>query len=562
MNAIRRRNYLLPIFIGAALALGLIAGRKLANFYIPKPPPPMPLPITDSDTIPENPYKAKLSKLIDYIENEYVDKVNTDSIVDLTVNGILRKLDPHSTYISKQDIQGVAETMSGKFVGVGVSFYMYRDTIAVIRAIEGSDAQAKGVRFGDRILMVGKDTLYRKHLSVEKIRSLLKGEMGSKVDLTLYRKSSDSLFKLPIERKFIPIKSVDCYYMVNDTLGYIRMNRFAETTYNEFSDALNQLQKQGLTSLVLDLRNNAGGFLSVGIQIADEFLPKDKMIVFTKNNRKEIEQTYSTGNGKFQKQPLFVLVNENTASASEIVAGALQDNDRGVIVGRRSFGKGLVQSEMPLPDGSAVRLTTARYYTPTGRSIQKPYNLRHQRRSFQIDNATVPDSLKFTTPKGKTVYGGGGIYPDAYIPMDMKPEAYMVREVLSSGLTDYFLFEYLDSHPKQSHKPNERVFIKDYKISKEMFAAFSKFLKERKILINIYQSSAEVSKYLKASLAEIWYNDNVAGYIRNQHDYYIDKCLHYYRNKEHSHTSTAMLRKDKVIKKRAVKPSKNKKLRN
>ena len=545
----KNRLYILPTIIGITLAIGIILGRQLANFYIPKPPPPLPFPISDIDTVPENPYKVKLGRLIDYIEEDYVDNVNTDSIVDLTINSILRKLDPHSTYISKTDIQEVAETMSGKFVGVGISFYMYKDTIAVIRPIEGSDAMKKGIRFGDRILMANKDTLFKKRLSTDKIKNILKGEMDSKIDLTIYRKSKDSIFRIPIERKFIPIKSIDCFYKVNDTLGYIRMNRFAETTYNEFSTALKALEKEGVNSLILDLRNNSGGFLNVGIQIADEFLPKNKMIVFTKNNRKEIEETYSTEGGLFEDKPVFILVNENTASASEIVAGALQDNDRGVIVGRRTFGKGLVQSEMPLPDGSAVRLTTARYYTPTGRSIQKPYGLGHQRGSFQIDNATVPDSLKFTTPKGKVVYGGGGIYPDVYVPIDMKPESYLVNEVLRSGLTNFFLFEYLDSHPSLNSKPHKPYFITDYKVPKEMLIAFAKFLRNRRINLNFGKNSNEIAKHLKASLAEIWFNNNVAGLIRNQHDFYIDECLHYYHHKSNSATK-------KAVKKQATKTNK------
>ena len=545
----KNKLYILPTIIGITLAIGIILGRQLANFYIPKPPPPLPFPISDIDTVPENPYKVKLGRLIDYIEEDYVANVNTDSIVDLTINSILRKLDPHSTYISKTDIQEVAETMSGKFVGVGISFYMYKDTIAVIRPIEGSDAMKKGIRFGDRILMANKDTLFKKRLSTDKIKNILKGEMDSRVDLTIYRKSKDSIFRIPIERKFIPIKSIDCFYKVNDTLGYIRMNRFAETTYNEFSTALKALEKEGVNSLILDLRNNSGGFLNVGIQIADEFLPKNKMIVFTKNNRKEIEETFSTEGGLFEDKPVFILVNENTASASEIVAGALQDNDRGVIVGRRTFGKGLVQSEMPLPDGSAVRLTTARYYTPTGRSIQKPYGLGHQRGSFQIDNATVPDSLKFTTPKGKVVYGGGGIYPDVYVPIDMKPESYLVNEVLRSGLTNFFLFEYLDSHPSLNSKPHKAYFITDYKVPKEMLMAFAKFLRNRRINLNFGKNSNEIAKHLKASLAEIWFNNNVAGLIRNQHDFYIDECLHYYHHKSTSATK-------KAVKKQATKTNK------
>ncbi len=524
------KTYIIPIILGSVLAIGILLGKFLSDSYIQKLPPPIPTPIVDTIT-EKSPGKAKLDKLIDYIEEEYVDKIDTDSIVDLTVNGILNKLDPHSTYISKSDIQYVTENMSGKFVGVGITFYMYKDSIAVIKPIEGGDAYYKGIQLGDRILKAGEDTLFGKNLSSEKVRNLLKGEIDSKVDLTIYRKSKDSLFTLPIIRNYIPIKSIDCYYKVNDTLGYIRMNRFAETTHKEFISAMEELEKEGINSLVLDLRNNTGGLLHIGIRIADEFLHRDKMIVFTKNNRQEIDETYSTDGGIFEDKAVFVLVNEQTASASEIVAGALQDNDRGVIVGRRTFGKGLVQSEMPLPDGSAVRLTTARYYTPTGRSIQKPYNQRNKR-SSQIDNTKIADSLKFTTPNGKTVYGGGGIYPDVYVPVDMKPDAYMIHEVLNSGLTSYFLFEYLDKYPKANKKPSKTNFVKNYQISKDMLNAFSKFLSGRKIYIDTKRNNDYVSKYLKASLAEIWYDDNVAGMIHNQGDFYIEKCLYHYKGGE------------------------------
>ncbi|MDO4781985.1 MAG: S41 family peptidase [Capnocytophaga felis] len=524
------KTYIVPIVLGGVLAIGILVGKFLSDFYVQKSSPPVPVPVVTIDTITEeSPSKAKLGKLIDYIEDEYVDKVDTDSIVDITVNGILHKLDPHSTYISKSDIQEVTENMSGKFVGVGVSFYMYKDSIAVIKPIEGSDAFEKGISLGDRILKANEDTLFGKGFSADKIRTILRGEINSQTNLMVYRKLTDSLFTLPITRKYIPIKSIDCYYKLNDTLGYIRMNRFAETTHQEFTSALKQLGE--INSLILDLRDNTGGFFNVGIQIADEFLTKDKMIVFTKNNRKEIEEVYSTEEGMFDDKPVFVLVNEQTASASEIVAGALQDNDRGVIVGRRTFGKGLVQSEMPLPDGSAVRLTTARYYTPTGRSIQKPYNLRNKR-SVQIDNAKIADSLKFTTPKGKIVYGGGGIYPDVYVTMDMKPDMYMIHEILNSGLTNFFLFEYFDNHPEANKKPDEEYFVKKYKISKEMLSAFSKFLSTRKIFIDFRRNKDEISKYLKASLAEMWYNDNIAGMIQNQGDFYIEKCLYYYKGGE------------------------------
>lgn len=507
--------------MGVLLASGVLLGRWLAKTY------PSDEAVILSETSRSNHLnKAKLSKLIDYIEYEYVDDVNTDSITDLTVNSILAKLDPHSTYISKENMQDIAESMNGRFVGVGIHFYMYKDTLAVIRSVEGSDAAAKGIRLGDRILNANNDTIFGKRLTSDAIRNILKGDIGSSVQLTVYRKETDSVFTVDVERRNIPIKSVDAYYMVNDTTAYLRINRFAETTHSEFTEAIKALKKEKFTTILLDLRNNTGGFLTKGIEIADEFLPEGERIVFTKNNKGEIKNSYATEGGLLENETVFVLVNEQSASASEIVAGALQDNDRGTIIGRRTFGKGLIQSEMPLPDGSVVRLTTARYYTPTGRSIQKPYSeyqkdKLHERiknnNPVSADSINVKDSLKFTTPKGKIVYGGGGIIPDIFVPMNVQPDDFMTSEVLKSGLVNFFLFEYLDTHP-HLQKPDLKSFVEDFEISKEMADSFSKFLENRRIFINPDLYFDDINKSLKVSLAEIWFDDNVAARIRNEDD--------------------------------------------
>ncbi len=523
------KNYIFPIVLGGVLALGVFLGKSISDFNAVRSIPE-PTPVIEVDTVVENPSKVKLGKLIDYIEKEYVDKVDADSIVDLTVNGILTKLDPHSSYIPKKNIEQAVENITGKFVGVGISFYMYKDSIAVIKTFEEGEVFDKGIRFGDRILKADNDTLFGKKLSSDQVKNILKGQVNSEVNLTVYRKSTDSLFTTTIKRKYIPIKSVDCFYKVNDTIGYIRINRFAETTHQEFVEALKSLEKEKINSLILDLRDNSGGLLNEGIQIADEFLSQDKMIVFTQNNRKEIDEIFATASGLFEEKPIFVLVNEQTASASEIVAGALQDNDRGIIVGRRTFGKGLVQSEMPLPDGSAIRLTTARYYTPTGRSIQKPYKVSKKRIDTQIDK--IPDSLKFTTPQGKVVYGGGGIYPDVLVQVDMKPETFLVKEILYSSLTNFFLFEYLDKYPKENVKPEKDYFTEKYQISQKMMLSFSKFLSKRKIFIDFKRNRDEIIKHLKANLAEIWYDDNIAGKILHKDDFYIEKCVYFYKGGE------------------------------
>ncbi|MBT8282325.1 MAG: S41 family peptidase, partial [Muriicola sp.] len=352
----KKYQYIWPTVIALALAMGILIGGKL-----------------DFNDSPEklfttNSKKDKLNRLIDYIDYEYVDDINTDSIVDVTVNNILEKLDPHSVYIPREELSQVSENMKGDFVGIGINFYMYRDTITVIRTVENGPSFLKGIEPGDRVLLADGDTLYGKNLASRKIVGTLKGESGTSVDLKIYRKKENRFFNVTLERDRVPIKSVESFYMLTPDMGYIKINRFAESTYKEFKKALRALQKQGAKKLTLDLRDNPGGYLGIAEQLADEFLKDGKLILFTKNNKGKIDKMFATEKGSFEDKPVYVLINERSASASEIIAGALQDNDVGTIVGRRSFGKGLVQREMALGDGSAVRLTVSRYYTPTGRS--------------------------------------------------------------------------------------------------------------------------------------------------------------------------------------------------
>ncbi|HLA54530.1 MAG TPA: S41 family peptidase, partial [Flavobacterium sp.] len=357
----KSNNKYLPILIFSTLGIGMLLGMFL-NF---------PSTVV---TEPKNAYKNKLNRLIDFIENEYVDDVDTDSIVDLTVNNILAKLDPHSVYIPPSEQSEVAELMKGDFVGIGVNFYMYNDTVAIIKPIENGPSEKAGIKAGDRILYAGSYKLFGKKLPTDSLYSKLKGAEGSEIELTIFRKSANKRFKIKVKRGVIPIKSVDAGVMINPTMAYIKINRFAESTYDEFKDALTNLEKKGAKSLIIDLRDNGGGYMEKADEIADELLPDKELIVFTKNKKGRIDKTYATSEGSFETGKVYVLINENSASASEILAGAIQDNDRGIIVGRRSFGKGLVQREMDFEDGSAVRLTVARYYTPSGRSIQKAYS--------------------------------------------------------------------------------------------------------------------------------------------------------------------------------------------
>ena len=310
---------------------------------------------------------------MDYIDQNYVDTVNTSTLLDDAISDMLGKLDPHSAYIPKENLQDIQERMQGRFVGIGIQFRIINDSVTVIEPIKGGPSIKAGIKAGDRILIADQDTLSGRKLNANDIPRFLKGISGTDVNLKVYRKTNDSLFNLIVTRGDVNIKSVDLSYMINNHIGYIKLDRFARNSYREFKSALTKLTASGMHDLVLDLRGNGGGFIDIANDIVDEFLEDDTLIVFTKNNKGKIEEYFATKGGAFEKGKLYVLIDENSASASEIVAGALQDNDKGTIIGRRSFGKGLVQVEMELGDGSAVRLTTARYYTPTGRSIQKPY---------------------------------------------------------------------------------------------------------------------------------------------------------------------------------------------
>lgn len=462
--------------------------------------------------------EKKIKRLLNYIEQDYVDKVDTDSLLDNAITKMLKKLDPHSTYISKEELQAVTENMQGNFVGIGVQFRMIGDTITVIQPIKGGPSIKQGIKAGDRILMADNDTLFGKKLKNSKILKTLKGKPNTKVKLQIYRKMSDSIFNVTINRGKINIKSVDVAYMLNDSIGYIKLDRFARNTYNEFKTSLDQLLAKGMTDLVLDLRGNGGGFIDIANKIIDEFLEDNKLIVFTKNNKETVHKSFATEKGDFEQGGLYVLIDENSASASEIVAGALQDNDKGIIIGRRSFGKGLVQEEMDLGDGSAVRLTTARYYTPTGRSIQKPYKKEKEYEHlatkygyeidqryyngelFNKDSIKVTDSLQFKTPKGKIVYGGGGIVPDVFVPVDSS--AYVPAVFLK--VLNNFAFNYVDENRKELLKLSLEDFIrnfdKDNSVSNRFLEKITKFKPTKK-------DKKQLRKYVKTTIVRELFND-------------------------------------------------------
>lgn len=517
----------IPLIIGLATALGIFIGGKL-NFT------------DNSDRLfSSNSKKDKLNRLIDYIDYEYVDDVNTDSIVDVTVNGILENLDPHSVYIPKNEMQQVAENMKGDFVGIGINFYSYKDTVAVIRPTSGGPSEKAGIKSGDRIVMANGHPIFGKNWSNDSIVNRLKGEKNTNVNLKVYRRGEDKLLDFKVKRTDIPIKSVDAAYMLTEDLGYIKINRFAESTYDEFKKALDFLLSEGATQLALDLRDNPGGFLGVAEQIIDEFLEEDKLILFTKNKSGKIEKSYATKRGDFEDGEIFILINENSASASEIVAGALQDNDKGTIVGRRSFGKGLVQREMALGDGSAIRLTISRYYTPTGRSIQRPYyngnsedyyNDYYKRLSngefSNEENIEVADSLKFTTPKGKVVYGGGGIIPDIFVPSDTSIQNETLNYIKRRGYISYFVFEELDKDRSVYKGMTFNDFKTNFHVSDDVIDRFQDYLNLRERTNITFVAYYDTMKQLiKAALAEQLFGDNESEQITNENDEMIKEVV-------------------------------------
>lgn len=436
-----RRNALIPLFIGAAIALGIIIGR-----------------LTDtanrSEKVQLDNSDNKLSTILNLINAAYVDTIDTKQIIEDAIPVILEKLDPHTVYIPAKNLQQVNEELEGNFGGIGVQFSIQEDTVVIVSVISGGPSSLLGLQPGDRIIAVGDSAFVGKKINNEKVMKSLRGEVGTEVKVTVKRNSSKIDFK--IKRDLIPINSVDVAYMINDTLGYIKIDRFAQTTYNEMIRSIAKLKSEGCQTLIVDLRGNSGGFLETAIKMCNEFLAKNDLIVYTEGRTESRYDVRANGVGTCQNMGVVVLIDEYSASASEIFAGAMQDNDRGLIIGRRSFGKGLVQQQMPLSDSSAIRLTIARYHTPSGRCIQRPYNkgtedyyedIYHRYEAgefFEADSIKFDESLKFTTRKGRTVYGGGGIMPDIFVPRDTTDMTNFYYNLRAKGIIYSFALDYAD----------------------------------------------------------------------------------------------------------------------
>ncbi|MDE5869483.1 MAG: S41 family peptidase [Muribaculaceae bacterium] len=407
-----------------------------------------------------SPVQQKFQTILDLIESQYVDEVDLDSLLEMSIPNLMSLLDPHSAYIPASELTQTNDELAGSFGGVGVSFQILNDTVHVIEVVAGGPAEKVGILPGDRIIEANGKQLSGANVSNEDVFSTLRGKEGSKVKIKIKRSNSRSLLDFEVTRGEIPSNSVDASYMIADNTGYIKVSKFARTTYNEFLNALMALKEKGAKKYMVDLRNNSGGYMDQAIFMANEFLPKGRMIVYTKGRTPENETVAaSDGTGNFQDADIIVLTNEFSASASEIFAGAIQDNDRGLVIGRRSFGKGLVQNQTELPDSSAVRLTVARYYTPSGRSIQKEYK-RGQDGKYELDivdrfnhgefysqdSIKFDKSKKYTTVGGRTVYGGGGIMPDIFVPEDTVGVTSYYIEAVNKGLIQKFCHEMAEKY--------------------------------------------------------------------------------------------------------------------
>ena len=503
MDMTNRSGKFLPVVFALLLAAGVFLGSRISA------------PLNgDGMMIMQGQSKFnKISDVIDYIQNEYVDTVNRESLVDASIEKMLQELDPHSAYIPASELQAANEPLEGNFEGVGIEFHIQSDTIMVVSAISGGPSEHSGIRAGDRIVKVNDTLVAGTGITNNEVMHKLRGPGGTKVKVLIYRRDHKGLLTFNITRGKIPLYSVDAAFMADPVTGYIKISRFAATTYEEFMEAATRLERDGMKQMIIDLRGNPGGYLDAATKMADEFLADGKLMVYTQGKARPRSNYKATGGGKYEKMRVAILIDEGSASASEILAGALQDWDRATILGRRSFGKGLVQEQTILPDGSALRLTIARYYTPTGRSIQKPYENGIEQYHEELfdrydhnemltaDSISFPDSLKFTTPGGKTVYGGGGIMPDVFVPIDTTDRNSMfLISVLNMGLVSQFAYDYVDNNrPSLSKYSDFSSYDKGFRVSDEMYTAFTRYAVSKGVTSDNAEEKA-AAPYLKSQL--------------------------------------------------------------
>ncbi len=460
---------------------------------------------------------SKFDEVLQQIEKEYVDTVNAKELEESAINAMMESLDPHSQYVSQEEFNTINDPLLGSFEGIGVSFRIENDTVAIINTIKGGPSEHVGILAGDRIIKVDDTLIAGVKIANEDVMRKLKGPKGTKVNVEVLRRGVKGLLDFTIKRDVIPTYSIDVAYMLDDEIGFIKLGKFSATTYDEFVDAVRTLKSQGMKKLIFDLRGNTGGYLGAAVDIANEFLPKGSLIVYTEGRNHPRYYYKASRKGTLEDIPLAVLIDGESASASEICAGALQDNDRGIIIGRRSFGKGLVQEQFMLSDNSAIRLTVARYYTPTGRSIQKPfdgdiekymyesYERYEDGELFSQDSIHFADSLKYTTPKGKTVYGGGGIMPDIYVPLVNDSSEYFFNRIVNAGILMQYAFDYADKHRQELRKfTSVSQFDKSFKVTDAMFADLMQLAEKKNIKGNAKEKEIarkETDTLLKAYIA-------------------------------------------------------------
>ena len=511
---------LLPLYISIAVVVGVLIGRFYANQY------------SGNRISFINTSQDKISNLLDAINERYVDKVDMNEIVEKSIPQILKELDPHSTYVSAKDVEASMQELKGSFSGIGVQYMIYEDTVRVVRIIEGGPAEEAGLRAGDRIVTIDNKPFVGKSVNNDAVMKNLKGERGSSVRLGVKRNGIRNLVNISITRGDVEVKSIDASYMLDEKTGYIRITSWGNNTYAEFLRAMATLSPKGMENLVIDLRGNLGGYLQAAVEVANEFLPKNSMIVYDEGRNFKKEEYKSDGKGSYQQMPLVVLIDETSASASEIFAGAMQDNDRATLVGRRSFGKGLVQVPLEFRDGSMLRLTVARYYTPSGRCVQKPFKPGDEEdyENDLLQRAATgeyfsSDSIKtsgevYKTRLGRKVYGGGGIIPDYFIPRDTVGFTSYYKEVYMSGTINQFAFWYVDNHRQELSRYSEALQLAKYLRGQKIVEAFANYadkhgMKRRNLMIKTSHALLEnsiisniISDRLGIGSAVIYLNNN------------------------------------------------------
>lgn len=521
---------MMPIVIALAIVLGMFINSLLPQNNQGNGQQNTFLPIQGS----------KLDAIMNMINYSYVDTVDIKKIEESTIPLLLQELDPHTVYIPAKDMPRVNEEMAGNFGGIGVQFYKYLDSVMVIKVVPGGPSERAGILDGDRIVKVNDSVVAGRKMDTDKIMKMMRGEIGTEVKLTLIRRGEKEPIVKNIVRGGIPVKSVDVAYMLNDTTGYVKVRIFGMNTYTEFMAALDTLQKQGMRQLVADFRRNEGGILPIAIRMINEFLPDQKLILYTQGKASPRVDYNSNGKGKYQQLPLTVLIDDFSASASEIFAGAIQDNDRGMIIGRRSFGKGLVQEQRTLADGSALRLTIARYYIPSGRSIQKPYDQGKEKYYKDIydrflhgefqqkDSIHFDEKLKYQTVGGRTVYGGGGVMPDVFVPTDTVGGSKYIDKLDSTQSMYEYAISFTDSHRAQMKAIKNYKELLDYLKKYDLVAGMAEYAEKRGIKKDeksIRNSYAMLDNIIKAFIGRLVLDDNGFYPIYNMRDKTLQKTL-------------------------------------